>query len=123
IAAVEFDSASPDGVGLVFRREGDQDFWYFLASERNRYHLFGRKAGGTYAMLGEPALDVGFALGARHVLTVAAYDGRLVAELDGRRILEVQGVGPPVAGEVGFLTHGNNSAHFYRARLIELGPT
>jgi hypothetical protein len=120
IAAVDFESDSTDGVGAVFAREDGESFWYFLASQRNPYHLFGRKDAGVYRIVGTPATDVGFATGSRHVLTLIVYDQTLIAELDGVRTLQVASDVPVTAGEIGFLTHGNGQARFHRARLIEL---
>jgi hypothetical protein len=120
IAAVDFESASSDGIGVVFGRKDAQNFWYFLASEHHRYHLFGRKSAGAYAIAGTPAADVGFALDSRHVLMLVVHDQTLIAELDGVRTLKVEADAPVDFGEIGFLTHGNNQARFHRARLIEL---
>ena len=120
IAAIDFASASPDGIGLVFGRRDEQNFWYFLASQRNRYHVFGRKRAGAWSFVGAPAEDVGFSLNGRHVLRVTAHDHNLVAELDGARTLQVETEALVEAGEIGFLTHGNNQGRFFRARLIEL---
>jgi hypothetical protein len=120
IAAVDFESGSSDGIGVVFGRKDAQNFWYFLASERHRYHLFGRKDAGAYSFVGTPAGDVGFALNSRHVLVLVVYDQTLIAELDGVRTLKAEADVQVDAGEIGFLTHGNNQARFHRARLIEL---
>ena len=121
IAAIDFESASQDGIGLVFGRKDESNHWYFLASERNRYHLFGRKQGsGNFSIVGTPAIDAGFAIDTRHTLVVTAYDHTLRATLDGVRTLEVTADRAVDAGEIGFLTHGNDGARFYRARLIEL---
>jgi hypothetical protein len=120
IAATDFESGSPDGIGVVFGRKDAQNFRYFLASERHRYHLFGRKSAGAYSVAGTPAGDVGFALNSRHVLMLVVYDQTLIAELDGVRTLKVEADAPVDAGEIGLLTHGNNQARFHRARLIEL---
>ncbi len=119
IAGIEFESSSEDGIGCVFARQDDNNFFYFLASQRHRYHLFGRKLNGVYSVLGAPNLDAGFALNRRNRLRLFACDGELNAELDGVRMLSVS-VDDIPSGEVGFLTHGNNRARFHRAKLIEL---
>ena len=120
IAAVEFESTSQDGIGLVFGRTGANDRLHFLVSQRNGYHVFGRKAGaGTWSVLGEPAA-AGFTTGERHTLAVTVFDHTLRASLDGVQTLEVQTPTPVPAGEIGFFTHGNNGARMHRARLIEL---
>ena len=121
IAAIEFDSTSQDGLGIVFGRRDENNYWYFLASDRHRYHLFGRKQGGnTFSLVGTPASEVGFALDTHHTLVVTAHDHALRAAIDGVQTLEVTADNRVDSGELGFLTHGNNAARFYRARLIEL---
>jgi hypothetical protein len=119
MAVVEFESASPQGVGLVFGRTGANDRWHFLASQANGYHLFGRKAGNAWSLIGAPA-SAGFAVGQRHTLTLTVFDQTLRAALDGVQTLEVRSDDPVPAGEIGFFTHGNNGARFHRVRLLEL---
>ncbi len=120
IAVVEFESTSQDGIGLVFGRTGDNERLHFLASQRNGYHVFGRKTGaGAWSRIGEPAA-AGFTTGVRHTVAVTVFDHTLRASLDGVQTLEVQTPTPVPAGEIGFFTHGNNGARMHRARLIEL---
>lgn len=119
IAVVEFESTSPDGIGLVFGRTGASDRWHFLASQRHGYHVFGRKAGGAWSALGAPA-SAGFALGVRHSLAITVYDQTLRAVLDGVQTLDVRSEAPVPAGEIGFFTHGNAGARIHRVRLVEL---
>ncbi len=120
IAAIEFDSSNPDGIGLIFARADADNFYYFLASQRHRYHLFGRKQGGNYSILGTPATDVGFGLNSRQTFKLTIFDQNLIAELNGTQTLRLTTDDVVGSGELGFLTHGNNTARFYRARLIEL---
>jgi hypothetical protein len=115
-----FESASEDGIGLVFNRVDDQNFCYFLASQRHQYHLFGRKKAGVYSLIGAPNVAAGFELNRQHELDIVVYDGQLRASLNGRQTLAVDAGENLPAGEVGFLTHGNNGARFYRARAIRL---
>jgi hypothetical protein len=120
IATLEFEAGSPGGIGLVFARADADNLWYFLASEQHQYHLFGCKESGSYRFLDSPALGVGFALNTRHRLTFCVYDQTLIAMLDGTQTLAIESDIPVPAGEIGFFTHGNDGARFYRARLIEL---
>jgi hypothetical protein len=115
-----FESTSEDGVGLVFNRIDDQNFCYFLASQRHQYHLFGRKRAGVYSFMGAINSAAGFELNRQHELDIVVYDGKLRASLNGRQTLAVDAGESLPAGEVGFLTHGNNGARFYRARAIRL---
>lgn len=120
IAIVEFESGSPDGIGLVFGRTGANERLHFLASQRHGYHLFGRKAGpGAWSVIGTPAA-AGFSTGVRHSLAITVFDHTLRAVLDGVQTLHVQTQTPVVAGEIGFFTHGNDGARLHRVRLIEL---
>lgn len=119
IVGCEFSSQSNDGIGMVLHRVDDNNFYYFLASERHRYHLFGRKNAGVYSTLGV-ASNVGFSLNTRHQLKIESYDGKLSAVMDEQQTLVAEtGVTLP-PGEIGFLTHGNNRARFHRARVIDL---
>lgn len=120
IFACEFSSTSNDGIGVVFHRVDEDNFFYFLASERHRYHLFGRKRAGVYSVVGSINNAVGFSLGARHTLKIFSFDGKLSAVMDEQQTLAADTGEVLPAGEIGFLTHGNNRARFYRARVIEL---
>jgi hypothetical protein len=122
MVAAEFESGSPDGVGLVFHRQDDQNFCYFLASQSNQYHLFGRKQAGAYSILGQINNDAGFELDKRLELKIISHDGRLIAMLNDKQTLAIDAGENLLAGELGFLTHGNNRARFYRARVIGLVP-
>lgn len=120
IFACEFSATSNDGIGVVFHRVDEDNFLYFLASERHRYHMFGRKRAGVYSVVGSINNNAGFALNSRHELKIFSYDGKLSAVVDEQQTLAAE-VGEALpAGEIGFLTHGNNRARFYRARVIDL---
>lgn len=120
MAVVEFESASAQGVGVVFGRTGANARWHFLASAAGGYRLFGRKTGaGAWSTLGA-APGAGFATGVRQTLTLTIYDHTLRAALGDAPALEVRADAPVPAGEIGFFTHGNNAARFHRVRLIEL---
>ena len=119
MAVLEFESATAQGVGLVFGRTGANDRWHFLASQANGYHAFGRKAGNAWSVIGSPA-SAGFSVGQRHTLTLTVFDHTLRVALDGVQTLEVHSDEPVPAGEIGFFTHGNDGARFHRARLLEL---
>ncbi len=120
VISCEFESASNDGIGLVFHRVDDDNFYYFLASEHHRYHLFGRKVAGVYSIVGSINSDAGFSLNTRHELKIYSVDGKLSAVMDEKQTLAADTGDALPAGEIGFLTHGNNRARFYRARVIDL---
>lgn len=118
VAHIDFSSASPDGIGLVFRRRAADDHWFFLASQRHGYQMFGRRTPAGWALLASAA--EGFATGQPHRLLVAAYDDVVYAELDGRRTLTASTDQPALPGEVGLLCHGNAQARFQAGRVMEL---
>lgn len=120
VVACEFSSASNDGIGLVFHRIDNNNFYYFLASENNRYHLFGRKREGVYSIVGGINTNAGFSLDAVHELKIFSFDGKLSAVMDEQQTLAADTGESLPAGEIGFLTHGNNRARFHRARVIDL---
>lgn len=118
VLRIDFSSASPDGVGLVFRRRAADDYGFFLASQRHGYHLFGRRTPAGWQAVASSA--AGFATDAPHRLVVGAYDAVLFAELDGRRTLTASTAEPALPGEAGLLTHGNDGARFQAGHVMEL---
>jgi hypothetical protein len=118
VLSIDFQSASPDGVGAVFARRAADDYLFFLASQRHGYHLFGRRTPAGWTVLGTAA--AGFATGVPQRLVIAAWDGVLSAELAGRHTLAATASEPLAAGEVGLLTHGNAATRFLSGRLMEL---
>jgi hypothetical protein len=117
VAIVDFRSAGPDGVGLVFHRRANDDFGFFLASQRHGYHLFGRRAPAGWQVIASAA--AGFTPGARQRLVVGAHDGQLFAELGERRTLSAATT-PAPGGEIALFTHGNSTVRFTAGRLMEL---
>ncbi len=117
VLELDFSSASPNGVGVVLHRRSADDFLFFLASQAQGYHLFGRRRpAGWETIASAPA---GFATGSAHRLQIVSFDGQLSADLDGRRTLAAA-TAAPARGEVGLLTHGNDAARFAAARLMRL---
>lgn len=118
VLRIDFRSTSPDGIGAVFARRAADDYLFFLASQRNGYHLFGQRTPAGWTVLGSSA--AGFATGVPHRLVIAAWDTELHAELDGNHTLGAPLPAPLAAGEVGLLTHGNDAARFLAGRVMEL---
>jgi hypothetical protein len=117
VASIVVASSSPDGVGLVFHRRAADDYFFFLASQRHGYHLFGRRTpAGWETLASAPA---GFDTGVPQRLVVGAYDGHLFAERGEQRTL-MAATQPQGGGEIGLMTHGNDAARFIAGRLLEL---
>jgi hypothetical protein len=117
VAILDFRSTGTDGVGLVFHRRADDDYSFFLASQRHGYHLFGRRAAAGWSVVA--STSAGFTPGAGQRLVIGAHDGHLFAELGGQRTLSVRTT-PAAGGEIGLLTHGNATVRFTAGRLMEL---
>ena len=117
VASIDFASTSANGIGLVFHRLAADDFYFFLASQGNGYHLIGRRRPAGWEAIASSA--AGFALGVPHRLILVSYDGAMTVDLDDRRTLSTT-TDPPVGGEVGLLTHGNDAARFAAGRLMQL---
>jgi hypothetical protein len=117
-------SGGPGGIGLVFRWQDVDNFYFFLMNtddERN-YRLLGRKVGGVFQPLDIPALDRarGFEPGRLYDLRLAAEGPSFTVELDGERILEGRDTALPAAGRVGLFSRNNRQSFFYRIDLVQL---
>lgn len=118
VVSLRFSSASPDGVGIVFRRVAADDYCYFLASQRHGYHLFGRRRPAGFETLASAA--TGFVPGVPQRLVVGAFDRTLFAELGEQRTLTATLASAGGGGEIGLLTHGNDAARFTAGHVAEL---
>ncbi len=120
VASFTVQSASPDGIGLVFARRAPDDYCFFLASQRHAYHLFGRRRPGGWQTLAAAA--AGFALDAPQRFVVGVHDTTLFAQLGEQRTLTatLDAAQVPGAGEIGLLTHANAQARFLAGRVMEL---
>ena len=118
VFGLSFTSAGPDGIGIVFAHRAGDEYFYYLASARNGYQLFGRRRPSGFQTLASSGGGFATALPQRLVLT--AFDQTLSAEIDGQRSLTVMLALPPGSGEIGLFTHGNDTARFTAGRLMEL---
>jgi hypothetical protein len=118
VASIVFRTTGLDGIGLVFARRAADDYHFFLASQRNRYHLFGRRTpAGWQALASAP---FGFETATPQRLVIGAFDTTLFAQLGEQRTLTATLAEPLPPGEIGLLTHGNDAARFLAGRLMEL---
>jgi hypothetical protein len=115
----EFRSASGEGLGVVFGRRADDDFWFYLASQARGYQVFGRRTPTEWLQVGAAA-NSGFTLNQRQQLLIGFHDQTLFAELDGDRSLTVTTTDTVLAGELGLLTQGNDGATFLTGRVWRL---
>jgi len=122
VFTTDFESTSPDGIGLVFRWTDNNNFYFFLTSSRHNYQLFGKKIAGNFAFMNQGGLreDLGFELNARQQLRVVANGDQFEAWFGETRTLTAQDAGITAKGQVGLLAHGNNAAFFHGVDIVKL---
>lgn len=107
-----------NGLGVVFRYQDSDNFYYCLMDATLGYCRLGKKVGGVFAECATPAVDLAtsYVPGQTYELSVAMVDDALVAALDGVPL--VSGVDHSIvaAGRFGFFTWNNPTARF-----LELG--
>lgn len=118
----EFRSDGRDGVGLVFRWQDADNFYFAILDERRGYRRIGRKVGGAFANLDGAAFDSGgsFTVGAVHRLRVSAQSDVFRLHFDGEPVLEGRDGALAGPGRVGFMTWANGGARFYDIDLVAL---
>jgi hypothetical protein len=113
-------STSRNGIGVVFRFQDEDNFYFFLMSDRHNYRIFGKKIAGNFSFLDSGGVDdsVGYQPATAYRLKIIANGESLQALLDDQLALSGQDASIDTAGRVGFMTHGNNGAQFHRIRLV-----
>lgn len=113
-------SSSQDGIGLVFRWQDPDNFYYFLASARHNYRLMGKKVNGVFAFLDVPALDEsnGFTVDTPFSVKIIGSRSRFSVFIDGQAALSGEDQSITQPGRVGLMCHGNNAAFFTHMKLI-----
>lgn len=108
-----------DGIGLVFRWQDVDNFYFFLMDSERGYRLLARKVGGEFKGLSDGGLDLtqGFATGRRYRARLVARGGLFLLYLDGELALQGQDESIQRPGRVGFMCRGNNQAYFYDMKL------
>lgn len=122
VLKVNLRSEDDDGIGLVFRWQGVDNFYFFLMHSGGNYRLVGKKVAGQFANLSTPALDAGhgYQVGANHEVEVTARGPSFHVRIDGVPALAGRDESLPAAGRVGLLSHGNNRAFFRAIELVQL---
>ncbi len=122
ILSTEFRSDSAEGLGLVFRWQDIDNFYFALLEARRGFRILGRKVNGAFEALEEGAFDGtrGFDIGVTHALRVSVQRDLIRMHVDGELALEGRDsfLGGP--GRVGFLTHGNDGVRFYSLDVVAL---
>ncbi len=109
------------GIGLVFRWQNADNFYFFLMESRRDFRMLGKKVGGAFAAWDAPAVDAtqGFAVDQAIQVRVSMEGDAAQAYLDGQRVLDGRDASLPGAGRVGFLSRDCAAAFFDRINLSQ----
>jgi hypothetical protein len=122
VLRAEVRSEDVRGIGVVFRWQDGDNFYFFLMDATGGFRRIGKKVAGTFADLDTPALDAtqGYTTATSYRLRVEARGRALSAFLDDR--LAVEGADASIAGpgRVGLLSWRNTKSFFYELALLEV---
>ncbi|HEX9369999.1 MAG TPA: hypothetical protein VF897_03305, partial [Roseiflexaceae bacterium] len=114
-------SDSDGGLGLVFRWQDVDNFYFVLLERQRNYRTIGRKVGGVFEALATPALDTTQSFTANTpfdlVLDVAGDTFRLF--FNASLALTGQDTRLPGPGRVGFMARNNNRAFFSSLEVLQ----
>ena len=122
IVTTGFRSGSPEGVGLIFRWLDVDNFYFALLDAGAGYRFLGKKIAGNFSMLEEGGVDTtqSFEQERLHALRISAQGDAIRMHLDGELALAGRDRDLAGPGRVGFLTRGNDAAHFYSLDVVAL---
>lgn len=109
-----------DGIGVVFRWQGPDDFYFFLMTARNGHRMIAKKVAGAFLPLDVPALDEsrGYTVGVPHALEVTARGRELAVRVDGGPRLAGEDASLAAPGRVGLTSFGDDRSFFFRLGLV-----
>ena len=115
-------SSTADGIGLVFRWQDQDNFYFFLMDGQRSYRRLGKKVGGVFQELDVGAVDLanGYAADDEISVRVRVKGDSLSVFLDGSLVLSGTDTSLPSAGRVGFYSWANVDARFDGVQLIEI---
>jgi tetratricopeptide (TPR) repeat protein len=122
IVAVNVTTTDDDGIGVVFRWQDVDNFYYFIMDSQRNHRRIGKKVGGVFQDLATAAVDLtkGYTVGTTYALRVRASGANLSAYLNDELILSGQDASLPDVGRVGLYCWGNQGASFDNLRIIEI---
>lgn len=122
VLACDLSSQDDDGIGLVFRWQDVDNFYYFLMDRERNYRRIGKKVGGVFQELATAAFDLahGYAADQVYAVRVRVSGPSFSAWLNGDQIVSGQDTSLPNAGRVGLFSWGSAGACFDTFRIIEI---
>lgn len=112
---VRMEAGSPGGIGLVFRWQDVDNFYFFLMDAQRGSRILARKVGGSFSDLDTPAFDggTGFATGTPHDVRLSVRGTVFQVEIDGAPALRGEDASLAGAGRVGLMCRACDQAFFY----------
>lgn len=113
-------SGSAGGMGLVFRWQDAQNFYFFLMHRDPPLRILAKKVGGTFAHLTPLAVDsqAGFAADVAQEVRLTVVGERFEVAVDGDSPLAGADADLPFSGRVGLLSWRNDDTAIERMELL-----
>ena len=110
------------GIGLVFRWQGPDDYYFLLLDATVGFRRIGRKVAGTFGDLEQPAVDSaqGYDAGGLLELKLEVVGDRMRAFLAGEEVLAGSDRALAGPGRVGLLARRNPTARFSALEVLAL---
>lgn len=114
------EAGAAGGIGLVFRWQDVDNFYFFLMDAKRSSRIIGKKVAGSFSELEVPAQDLatGFSTGAVHTVRLTARGGVFEVELDGTPALRGEDASLAGPGRVGLMARDCGQAFFYGVELL-----
>ena len=109
-------SVDPRALGVVFRWQDADNFYFFLMSNQPGYAMLAKKSAGVFAALDTAALNTDFTmeLDRTYRVTIDASGDLLRAYVGSSLVLSGEDASISQPGAVGLMSYGNTQAYFYR---------
>lgn len=122
LLACNVRSEDDDGIGVVFRYQDVDNFYFFLMDNQRHYRRLGKKVGGVFQELTPAGFDgaKGYTVGQVYNVRVRAKGDHLQVFLDDDLVLSGSDSSLPNGGRVGFYSWGNLNAQFDDLQIIEI---
>ncbi|MBV9774802.1 MAG: hypothetical protein JO040_12685 [Gemmatimonadetes bacterium] len=114
------EAGAAGGIGLVFRWQDPNNFYFFLMDSLRNSRILARKVAGVFAPLSTPALvtTASFSVGAVHQVRLQVQGDTFVVRIDGGEALTGRDASLPGAGRVGLMSRSCDQAFFYGVDLV-----
>ena len=118
------DAGSDDdgGIGMVFRWQDVDNFYYFLMDRERNYRRIGKKVAGVFQELDTVALDTshGYDANTTYAVRIRVSGSSVSAYLNGDLVLTGQDGSLPDAGSVGLFCWEGAGVRFDNLQVIEI---